>query len=310
MNPSRESAGVHSRPVSTAAKPWSLVPQNLGPEILLPAGDTTDDTVAQVGNVVIRKSHVYDRWLELEPKRAQGFLDHLVFDALLAQEAVRHRITIDPREIDKAADDEIKSLRKRVEKEWGKELSFEEYCDLEFQKSPESYRLWRRLLLARDCYRSYVIRYLATLEDRVQVRLFAHSDQRVVEEVRRRAQQGADFKSLVLRERSQHKPSNRNGGLMPPIGRDYPSPLTEHAFRLKPGELSEVVEVQGEGGHKLYFLLFCLKRTQGRKHTFEEARKELDEELRRNPLTAEERLATYTRLRSRSEALKNADRQR
>ena len=70
--------------------------------------------------------------------------------------------------------------------------------------------------------------------------IFAHTDRKVVEDVRQRAQQGADFKSLVLRKRSQHKPSNRDGGLMPPFGRDYPSPLTEPAFRLQPGDLSAI----------------------------------------------------------------------
>jgi hypothetical protein len=253
--------------------------------------------------VVIRKSHVYDRWLEEEPMRAKGFLDLLISDALLAQEAKRHKITVDPKRIEAATAKEIKDLRQQVEKEWANEFTFEEYCQRRLGMSPESYRQWRRLLLARDLYRSYVIRYLAMLEDRVQVRMFAHSDKKVVEDVRKRAQQGADFKSLVLRKRSQHKPSNRNGGLMPPFGRDYPSRLTEHAFRLQPGDLSDVLETGGDGS-KAYFLLFCVKQMAGRELGFEAVREELDRELRQNPVTPEERQAMYFRLRSRSEPLK------
>ncbi|MHC4078892.1 MAG: peptidylprolyl isomerase [Planctomycetota bacterium] len=292
-------------------KPVVLVPQDLdqaiqslGPEILLPTKNPDDAKMAEVSGVVIRKSHVYDRLLEKVPVVAARYLDHLVFDALLAQEAKRHGITVDPKRIDEAVDKKMKDLREQVEKDWNKQLSFDEYCQRVHGKSPENHRKLERLLLARDLYRNYVIRYLATLEDRVQVRIFAHSDRKVVEDVRQRAQQGADFKSLVLRKRSQHKPSNRNGGLLPAFGRDYPSPLTEHAFRLKPGDLSEVVEVES-GGSKYYYLLFCLKQMQGRKRSFLEVRNELDEELRRNPLTPEERQATYIRLRSRSEALKN-----
>lgn len=309
-------AGPQPAYVSTLP-PVELVPQdldqsvqNLGPEILLPTMRPADEKVAEVGGVVIRKSHVYDRWLEREPKQAKGFQDLLIFDALLAYEAKRHGITVDPRRIDEAVDKSVKQLRARVEKEWQDELRFEDYCYRKFGMSPTAYRQWRRLLLARDRYRSYVIRYLATLEDRVQVRLFAHSDRKVVEDVRRRVQQGADFKTLVLRKRSQHKPSNRNGGLMPPIGRDFPSPWTEHAFRLQAGGLSDVIEVEGSGGTKAYYVLFCLSRTEARSHSFKEARKELDEELSRNPVTAEERRAMFIRLSSRSEALKNPDTRR
>lgn len=298
-------------------KPVVLVPQDLdqavqklGPEILLPTKRPVDEKVAEVGGVVIRKSHVYNRWQERAPKLAKGYLDLLIFDALLAHEAKRHGITVDPSRIEKAADQEIKRLQERVEKEWKKEVSFDEYCQVEFGMSSGSYRQWRRLLLARDRYRSYVIRYLATLEDRVQVRLFAHSDKEVVADVRRRAKEGADFKSLVLSKRSQHQPSNRNGGLMPPFGRDYPSRMTEHAFRLQPGELSEVLEVETDGGTKAYYLLFCLKRMEARAVSFEKARKDLDDELSRNPVTGEERKAMYARLWSRSEALKNPARQR
>jgi len=315
--PADAPVGSQPWPASMPPKPVVLVPQDLeqavqklGPEILLPTKRPADETVAEIGGVVIRKSHVYDRWLERAPKLAKGYLDLLIFDALLAHEAKRHGITVDSSRIDKAADQEIKRLQERVEKEWNKDVSFDEYCQVEFGMNPESYRQWRRLLLARDRYRSYVIRYLATLEDRAQVRLFAHSDKKVVDDVRRRAQEGADFKSLVLSKRSQHQPSNRNGGLLPPFGRDYPSPMTEHAFRLKPGDLSEVLEVETDGGTKTYYLLFCLKRMQARAVGFEKARKELDEELGRNPVTGEERQAMYTRLRSRSEALKNPAKQR
>ncbi len=315
--PTGASTDAHAWHASLPPKPVVLVPQdldqavqNLGPEILLPTKNPDDAKMAEVGGVVIRKSHVYDRWLELAPKIAKDYLDLLIFDALLAQEAKRHGITVDPSRIDKAADEEIKRLQERVEKDWNKEISFDEYCQVEFGMSPANHRQWLRLLLARDRYRSYVIRYLATLEDRVQVRLFAHSDKTMVEDVRRRAQQGADFKSLVLRKRSQHKPSGRNGGLMPPFGRDDPGPMTKQAFRLKPGDLSEVFEVQTEGGTKTYYLLFCLKRMQARSQSFKEARKELDQELSRNPVTGEERQATYFRLRSRSEALKNPGKQR
>ncbi len=310
------------REASGGSRPWSgttladrlppvvLVPQgldqalqNLGPEILLPTKNPDDRKMKEIGGVVIRKSHVYDRMLEEEPMRAKGFLDHLIFDALLAQEAKRHSITVDPKQIDAAADKEIKDLRQRVEKEWSNEMGFDEYCQQRLGMSSESFRSWRRLLLARDLYRNYVIRYLATLEDRVQVRIFAHSDRKVVEDVRNRAQQGADFKSLVLRKRSQHKPSNRNGGLMPAFGRDYPSRLTEHAFRLEPGDLSEVLEMEAASS-KVYFVLFCVKQMAGRKRGFGAAREELDRELKRNPVSVDERQSMNFRLRSRSESLK------
>lgn len=282
--------------------------QQLGPEILLPTRHSADDKIAEVGDVVIRKSHVYDRWLERDPKGAHVLLDELIFDILLAHEAKRHGITIDPEQIDKAAEKEIKRLQEQVEKQWRGEYTFAQYCEIQFGRTLAGYRQWLRLDLARDLYRCYVIRYLAMLEDRVQVRLFAHADRKVVEDVRRRAQEGADFKSLVLRKGSQHRPSARNGGLMPPFRRDYPSPLTEHAFRVKPGDVSDVIEVERGNNAKTYFVLYCLKQIPARKGNFKEVQKELDEELRRNPVTPEEREALYLRLRS--EALKNPKEQR
>jgi hypothetical protein len=86
--------------------------------------------------------------------------------------------------------------------------------------------------------------------------------------------------------------------------------LTAPAFRLQPGDLSEVIEAQGESGAKTYCVLYCLRRMPARRGSFKDVRKELEEELRRNPVTPEERVATNLRLRSRSEALKNPKEQR
>ena len=63
-------------------------------------------------------------------------------------------------------------------------------------------------------------------------------------------------------------------------------------------------------GSKFYYLLFCLKRMPARKAKFQEVLSEIDAELQRNPVNSEERVAMQIRLRSRSEALKNAAKER
>ena len=290
--------------------PAPLVPQDLkqgleklGPEILLPTKNPGDTKMWELGEVVIRKSNVYDRMLEARPRVTKSFLDSLILDALIAREAKQHSITVDPKKVDAVVQNHVVDLRRQVAKDW-KQLTFDQYCQLHYGMSgARSYQDWRRLTYARQLYRGYVIRYLAMLQDRVQVRVFAHTDRKVVEEVRERARKGADFKTLVLLKRSEDVLSNRNGGLLQPFARDYPRPFTAHAFQLKPGDLSEVV-VAETGSAKMHYLLYCLKRMPGRNVRFEEVRKELDEELSKNPVEPEERKSLHIRLRTRSKSLR------
>lgn len=70
------------------------------------------------------------------------------------------------------------------------------------------------------------------------------------ESVLAKLQQGADFRQLA-QEISQDKVTRRQGGEMPPLPQD--SVLGEAAFRLKPGDLSDVVETP-DGFHVLKLL--------------------------------------------------------
>lgn len=157
----------------------------------------------------------------------------------------------------------------------------------------DEFRRWQRATLARNLYRQYVVRFLALRVDRVQVRILQMRDRTAIEDMARRVREGADFATLALRHSEDE--SRKEGGLLPALRRDAKHGIVERAFALQPGEVSEIVTIEGPSGPR-HYLIYCLRWMQGRDLPFADVRAELDQDIATRPLAPSDYQAAYEQL--------------
>jgi len=266
-----------------------------------------DLVVARVGGFPIQKSQVYDRLFEVDTLRTKGVVDTIAFDILLASQARKHKVFLDPATIDKIVEEEVARLSAQVEQQWQGRMSIDDFLQIKRGRDLKTHQQFMRRQMARDLFRFYVVRYLALRENRVQVRILTHPDRKEVETIRRMVGEGADFESLAL-QKSRH-PSQKEGGKLPPFTREDKSEFTQASFELKEGEVSEVRQTTQDGA-PMYYLLYCLRHMPGRDIPFSQAKPELDKAWITSPLVRGEASALYLRLREASEVLNNGRQKR
>jgi parvulin-like peptidyl-prolyl isomerase len=239
--PAAHQADRKTSPIEPVQQDPQAVPVgDLGPEILLPRADEPDAEVARVGDLVLRKSHAYTRLLSAHPKLALSAVDLLVTDVLVARHAEQHGIRVSEERVEQLAAEEEQQVREQVATELGSQMDLETYVWRIFGMRLGDWRNTLRLRTAQRLYQSYVIRYLATREDRVQVRFLVHKDRKVAQEVVDKVRGGADFATLALRW--SEDPSRRDGGMLPPFGRTFQHPVVDVAFGLQRGQVSDPFE--------------------------------------------------------------------
>ena len=234
-------------------------------------------------------------------------MDVLVLDALIAQEALRYAISVDPAKVTLLADREQQQLSEQVQKDFAGRVTFAQYLERQLAMTPAEYRRWLVLNLARKLYREYVARYTALLLDRVQVRYLVSSDQKVVLDAKQRAQAGADFASLCTRWSEDDL--RQEGGLLPPFARGFQHPVAKAAFELEPGQVSAPLAYEREGA-VTWYLVYCMKRMPARQIGFAAARAELDLAIDSQPMSPFEFDAFYLQLRSAAEKLPSSAKER
>ena len=281
--------------------------QDLGIGVLMPRVRPVDSEVVKVAGFSVRKSHLYDRLFEINPLWTKKEIDWIVFDILLAKEAIKHNVFIDVDMIDKRVTDAEGLLEERVKSDWGGRMTLDAFLIENRGITRKFYRAMSRRQLARGMLRYYVVRYLAGLQDRVSVRIISHRNRATMQSILKKVGEGADFRSLALRE-SEH-PTQRRGGLLPPFGRDSSLKFKIPAFELQPGEVSKILTVESDAVTH-YYLLYCVARIPGRKLPFKDVKAELDKDQVLNPLSEEEKLDLYARLRSASESLPKDEKKR
>lgn len=292
-------------PVATVEVPPLVVSQgragepdpdavDLGPEILLPSPEDGDAPVATLGGLVLRRSDAFARLLLADPKIALSAVDLLVFDVLVARHAEQHGIRVRSDRIEELALQEETELRTQVQREFGADLAFGAYIWRIFGMPLADWQQSLRLRTARRLYQGYVIRYLALREDRVVVRYLVNADARLVEEAVEKARAGADFATLALRwSEDAHR---RDGGLLPPFGRDFQHPVTQAAFGLQRGEVAGPIAAK-VGDATKYLAVYCLDRIAGRDLPFAAVVQEIDADLLQRPLSPLETNAYTVRWR-------------
>lgn len=285
--PAPIAAPTAQRPVIVPPAPLPEVP-GLGPEILLPDPNAVDAEVARVGDVSLRKSHVYTRLLRLDPKRAFDTVDQLVFDVLVARHAEQYGIRVPLERVEEIAAAEEKRTRQMVASEFGGQLDLRTWVWRVFSVSEADWQRLLRLDAARLLYQGYVIRYLALREDRVHVRFLVHKDEKLVAEIADKVRAGADFATLASRHSEDE--SRRDGGLLPPIGVGSEHAIAKTAFTLGKGEVSAPFQARW-GDETRWFLVYCLDRMPGRDVPFADVAAEIDRDLAKSPLSRHEGIA-------------------
>jgi hypothetical protein len=271
------------------------VDPKLGPDVLLPAPAAGDDEVARVGDLVLRRSHAFARLLTASPKMALSAVDLLVFDALVARHAREFGIQVATARVDELAAAEEATLRQQLAEEQQGQVDFAAYLFRVFGMAEDDWRQTLRLRTAQRLYQGYVLRYLALREDRAQVRFLVHADQVLCREVATKVRAGADFATLA--NKHSEDPSRRDGGLLPPFGREFQHPVAKVAFELDRGGVSEPFEAAWGDG-KRWFVVFCLDRMPGRDVPFDAVAAEIDAGLAARPITPLETTAYTLRWRS------------
>ena len=284
--------------VAVAPVPAPMRTPGLGPEILLPKADAPDAEVARVGDLVLRQSHAFARVLTAHPRLALSAVDLLVADVLVARHAEQFGIRVAAERVEQLAAAEEAAVRKQVASELAGQMDFAGYVWRQFGLRETDWREALRLRTAQRLYQSYVIRYLALREDRVQVRFLVHQDEKVAAEVAEKARGGADFATLA--QRHSEDLSRRDGGLLPAFGRGFQHPVATTAFTLRRGEVSAPFRARW-GEDMRWFVVYCLDRLDGRDVPFAAVADEIDRELAKNPLTELEHNAYYLRWRGELE---------
>jgi parvulin-like peptidyl-prolyl isomerase len=144
------------------------------------------------------------------------------------------------------------------------------------------------------------MRYAALRADRVEVRYVVNSDREVLDDIATKTRQGASFATLALRHTEDANKLDR--GLLPAFGRSFDHPVTEVAFELDVGQLSDIF-IRESQGSKRYYLVYCLRKIPGRDVPYADVKAELDREIETHPLTAIEFRAAAMCLKARTETL-------
>jgi parvulin-like peptidyl-prolyl isomerase len=299
---SRANPSIATAPPSDASAPLPVmapprvadVADELGPGILRPRADAPDAEVARIGDLVLRQSHVYTRLLSAHPKLVLSAVDLLVFDVLVANDAERFGIRVDPQRVEQLAAAEEAVTREQVKAELGAEMDLAGYVWRLFGLPEAEWARTLRLQAAQRLYQGYVIRYRALREDRAQVRFLVHRDQAIAQEVATKAAAGADFATLALRH--SEDASKRDGGLLPPFGRGFQHPVAATAFTLEKGQVSAPFQASW-GNEQRWFVVWCLDRLPGRDVPFAAVRDEIDRDLVDRPISPIETMAYTLRWR-------------
>jgi parvulin-like peptidyl-prolyl isomerase len=268
-----------ARPVDAAFAGVLRAPTTSGPSILLPSAASTDDAVAD--------RHVYDRLLEEDPNAARLLIERIKLDSLVARAAQAWGVTVDDAVLAALVAEQEQQRRGEIEKlQPRRPTAFADHLYRTAGMTLAEYQQWLRTNLARNLYRGYVLRYAALRADRVEVRYIAHSDPSVLEDIATRVRQGADFATLAIRHTEDD--NRQDGGLLPPFGRGFDHPVAEAAFELQPGELSPVFSRQADGSTR-HYLVYCLRRIEGRDVPFAAVR----DEIHRDSLSRDLKGAEY-----------------
>lgn len=194
---------------------------------------TGTDVVATVADQPVLAGELLSAWLFRESPKVRSYLDEVILSRLVAAEARRFEIELDPALVSEAMDETFAQMEAEVAQN-GSGLSVDEFIRRRLGLDPETYRRRVRAeklvdLLAERCVRAWLLE-----NERAEVRVIVLDEADAVDEVQRRLAAGEDFAALA-RELSIEE-SAADGGRMPPVVRSNVA-LARLAFATPVGEV-------------------------------------------------------------------------
>ncbi|MFN0207575.1 MAG: peptidyl-prolyl cis-trans isomerase [Planctomycetota bacterium] len=221
-------------------------------------------------------------------------LRKLAGDAVIHAEAARLGVSVDLTDIEPGVHESVEELRKRVDTEFGASLTFDQFLESEMRMSLSEYKQLAAKSVEQKQLAAFTIRYEQIRSDRVAVRHLIVRDKKTADACLQKLRDGADFAALARSE--SIAPSKTEGGKLPPLDRELEHPIVKLAFETGPGSVGGPVEeilgpAGGKGGpledknvQKIYHLFRVLERLPARNVTFAQAKAEIVNSIRENPI--------------------------
>jgi parvulin-like peptidyl-prolyl isomerase len=273
----------------SAAPPAGPIP---GPGGFLPAGD--DPAVAEVDGRAIRASEVARALFRFETGRAHDVLNQVLESRIIEADAAALGMAVPPEEIAARVEEEFRARQTEIRVQYGPDVTLESFLKERYGATPESFRRDLAELVRLAALRDRLVRYEASREDRIRIRVMALPDEPAAREAVRRLRAGADFLALarqVSLAPPQDLPSFRRDEIRPPE-------LAEELFAMSPGDISRPVRVAREG-KEVFEVFKVVEKSPASDLPWADLAKEIDRGLRDRPVGIPEYLLWAGRARER-----------
>lgn len=252
----------------------------------LPSGPANrDDVVIRVGDREIRKSDVYLDVDLATPWLVEEIVRQRVFDIVVHEEAQRHGIDVERAALEKAHELAIAEQRAQFAKTRGGVMTLEEYFDGRHGIDAAEHRALVRQRVLSNLLLDRVVRFDQLSFDREECQLILVEDRELADEVRTKIDAGASF--AVLATRHSVHPSATAGGLFPPLPAGIDVELFAGREAMTPGEVLGPVPIAIDD-RSFWRLVRLVERHEARAVTWPDVAAEIEADLARRPLSADE----------------------
>jgi len=301
VSPPRGRGAAEESPRSPGAEPAPARTLAAGPAAVKNAGSPA---VAWVGERAVTERDLLEAMLFFYRREYYDALNQAVNGVVVDLEALRLGVEVDPRDVTRAAEDEMERLEREVLVEFGGGVSVEAYVKDQYRRTIAEYRAHLLRVVRARLALERLVRFEQMRSDRVEIRKIVVDDRAKAEEIVAKLAAGADF--AILAENESSAPSARDGGRLPPVPRGVLHPdLEAAAFSLEVGESSGVVETR-DGGRSLYHVVKAVRRLPARSGPYATVREEIESGLEAAPLTAAE-VAYWNEAMTRRYGIRFAD---
>ncbi|MDA1013667.1 MAG: SurA N-terminal domain-containing protein [Planctomycetota bacterium] len=248
-----------------------------GPQQKSPLSASTSEYFARVDDVLITREMVGSECID---RYGKDVLDNIINRTIIHQACKKRGITISADDVNR----EIQSIATKFNLDVS---SWYELLQMERGLSPVQYQrdvIWPMIALKKlaganvsvtdtEIQREYINRF----GQKVRARMIMCDNLRRAQEVWDKAKRQPNEFDRLARDESIEQNSASLGGVIPPIPQySGNTKISEEAFKLKPGDLSSIIEI---GPPSRYIFLLCEGRTERIPHDINEVKDEIRADL-------------------------------
>lgn len=284
--------GAEAPVLDVSGAPPPAPSPSLEPRGLVPPGD--DPVIAEVDGSPVRAGEVARFLFRYDPARALDVLNQILDARVLEADAAAAGITLPPGEIEARTEEQFRRQEQEVRVQYGAQWTLADYLADRFGFTVEAFRADLAALVRLQALRDRLVRFEATREERIRIRVLILEDEETARECARRLREGADFTALA------RQVSLAPAADLPPYRRDevQPPELAEELFSMEPGTVSRPVRVAREG-REVFQVFKVVERTLPRDGPWSAVAEEVERGLKVRPVSPPEYLQWARRARER-----------